>query len=103
MGKVLPVEPHRPHQRGEEAFIDRSGRAKGPTVARARALRHQNESVFLYQLNSVDRVDKTAAALKFEFLAGGTEMAFFPVGKENRPPVAGYDFSAQAVQHQFLR
>ena len=42
-------------------------------------------------------VDSIAAAGKFEFLIGGTEMAFSMWDKKNYHPVFGYDFSTRLI------
>jgi hypothetical protein len=86
----------------KKPFIDKIGSREGTYGLRVHAPFGTKMNLYSFiNLNSVDRVDKTAAALKFEFLAGGTEMAFSLWGKENRPPVAGYDFSAQAFNINF--
>jgi hypothetical protein len=46
-------------------------------------------------------VDSLAAAGKFEFLIGGTEMAFSMWDKKNCHPVFGYDFSTRALGIDF--
>jgi hypothetical protein len=81
----------------KKPFIEKIGSREGTYGLRVHAPFGTKMNLYSFvNLNSVDRVDKTAAAAKFEFLAGGTEMAFSLWGKENRPPVAGYDFSTQA-------
>ncbi|HMD68352.1 MAG TPA: hypothetical protein VKF42_05675, partial [Chitinivibrionales bacterium] len=86
----------------KKPFIDKIGSREGTYGVRVHAPFGTKMNLYSFvNLNSVDRVDKTAAALKFEFLAGGTEMAFSLWGKENRTPVAGYDFSTQAFNINF--
>jgi|WetSurMetagenome_2_1015567.scaffolds.fasta_scaffold00148_29 hypothetical protein len=80
----------------KKTFIDKIGSREGTYGLRVHAPFGTKMNLYSFiNLNSVDRVDRTAAALKFEFLTGGTEMAFSLWGKQNRPPVAGYDFSTQ--------
>ncbi len=80
----------------KKMFIEKIGSREGTYGLRVHAPFGTAMNLYSFvDLNSVSRLDQTAATAKFEFLAGGTEMAFSLWGKENRPPVAGYDFSTQ--------
>lgn len=80
----------------KKTFIEKIGSREGTYGLRVHAPFGTAMNLYSFvDLNSVSRLDQTAATAKFEFLTGGTEMAFSLWGKENRPPVAGYDFSTQ--------
>jgi hypothetical protein len=81
----------------KKPFIEKIGAREGTYGLRVHAPFGTKVNAYSFvNLQGVDRADKIAGTVKLEFLTGGTEMAVSLWGKNNRPPVAGYDFSTQA-------
>jgi hypothetical protein len=81
----------------KKPFIEKIGAREGTYGLRVHAPFGTKINAYSFvNLQDVDRVDRIAGTVKLEFLTGGTEMAVSLWGKNNRPPVAGYDFSTQA-------
>jgi len=83
-------------------FISKIGEREGAYGVRIHAPFGTKWNAYSFiDLKNAARVDEIAVTGKLEMLLSGTEMAFSAWGKENHPPVVGYDFSTQAGNVNF--